>query len=413
MRKLVLAYTASLLMSPLTGWALGMGDVRVNSHLNQPLNAEIALHSATEKDLELLRITLAPKKVYTRADIEYSEYLSKLIFKVTQRGGKNYIQVTTKKPFKVPFANFLLEASWGSGRLLREYTILLDPPEFIAKHARPITKSPTLKPTGTKYIPSASKNTKHETISTASINKSDVVLKPGNANGQLTSAMTKKHDTLGHVAKRMAPSGVSVEQMMMALLHDNPDAFIDNNINNLKTGYILRVKDRNSLNKLTQKMASNQVKSQYESWKNSRQQKPATNLVDRNARQKAIKNEAKLSLVASGKSNKSAASDGVGAQTETLKEKLLIANEELNSKKIERQELLSRISKLEALIKTKISLIELKDKSLAILQKQNELKNKEKNAEQDEELAENDLIAEMQTPNKNISSVAIKNTIAK
>lgn len=135
----MLAYTSTLLLSPLSGWALGLGDVDVNSRLNQPLNAKIELHSVTNKELEQLRVTLAPKNVYLQTGIERSEYLSRLSFNVIQRNGKNYVSITTEKPFKVPFANFLIEASWESGHLFREYTILLDPPEFIAKHTRQAT----------------------------------------------------------------------------------------------------------------------------------------------------------------------------------------------------------------------------------------------------------------------------------
>jgi len=72
-RKSILACTVSLLMTPIASWALGMGDIQVNSSLNQPLNAEIALHSVTKKDLDTLRIGLAPRNVYIRADIERSE----------------------------------------------------------------------------------------------------------------------------------------------------------------------------------------------------------------------------------------------------------------------------------------------------------------------------------------------------
>lgn len=382
MRKLLLAYTTSLLMSPISGWALGMGDIRVNSHLNQPLNAEIELHSVNKKNIEFLRITHAANTVYRRADIARSDYLSKLKFKLTKRNGKNYISVTTTKPFKIPFANFLIEASWDSGHLIREYTVLLDPPEFIAKHARPVSIS-QLSSNSSQIKKSATfTQTRKNVISDPMSKKElDLVLVPEKNSAELASHMIKRNDTLWHIAKKMAPANVSVEQMMMALLRDNPDAFSNNNINNLKTGYVLRIKDRNNLNKISRSMANQQVKAQYESWKEAVKQKPVEHIVDRNIHQPENKvNDGKLSLISSGKTNKSGTNNDENSKAETLKEELSIASEDLNSKKLENQELKTRIRELEELIRTKVTLIKLKDKSLAILQKQQELKRMNKDA---------------------------------
>ncbi|WP_214660572.1 FimV/HubP family polar landmark protein [sulfur-oxidizing endosymbiont of Gigantopelta aegis] len=358
-------------MTPMASWALGMGDIQVNSSLNQPLNAEIALHSVTKKDLDTLRIGLAPRNVYIRADIERSEYLRKFRFKIIQQGGKNYVQVTTKKPFREPFANFLIEASWGSGRLLREYTMLLDPPEFIRKQAQPVTTATasrssqvrrTTKPTSSKSYTSKASNTSAYASDTSS-------------GTGLSYGPTQRNDTLWVIAKEMAPGNVSVNQMMMALLRENPNAFIDNNINSLKSGYVLRIKNVDSISEVSRLNAKRQVQEQYQDWKNLRKQASSSNMVDRSDRSSdAAPTDGKLTLVASGDTENSDMQQGdLNSKAKQLKNKLMLTGEELESKEVENQELRARIKELEDLLKTKTSLVELKDASLAALQKQKEI----------------------------------------
>ena len=378
MRKSILACTVSLLMSPAAGWALGMGDVQVNSALNQPLNAEIAIHSVTKKDLDSLRVGLASKAVYSRAEIERSDYLSKFHFDIIQRNGKNYIAITTKKAFREPYANFLIEANWRSGRLLREYTMLLDPPDFIKKQARPVTtasaskasqvKRSYTKPTARKSTSKKAKSVNNNVLATSSVNsyKSDTGLNTGG----LSYGPTAENDTLWSIAKKMAPAGISVNQMMMALLRDNPDAFDNNNINTLKEGVVLRIKDRNSLHQISRSDANQQAMEQNNNWQNLRQQKDNANVVDRNSdTAEQSFPDAQLKLVTSGQSEQAA--DGVQSETtEQLTNELALATESLESKELENQELQQRIKELEELVETKESLIELKDESLAVLQQQ-------------------------------------------
>ncbi len=376
MRKTILACTVSFLMSPVASWALGMGDVQVNSSLNQPLNAEIALHSVTKKDLESLHVEMASKKVYARADLERSYYLTKFRFDLIERDGKHYISITTKKPFREPFANFLVEVAWSSGRLLREYTMLLDPPEFVKKHVRPVK-------TATASRSSQVKRTQKQTTqkTTASPQGSNYVLSPS---GEMSYGPTKRNDTLWNIAKKMAPGNVSIDQVMMALLRDNPEAFVNNNINNLKSGYVLRIKDQDSLNKLSRSNAHRQVKEQYQSWKETRQQKPASNLVDRSDRSSSKSpTDGQLTLVASGDQDSADLQGSLSSKAKNLKEKLSLAGEELESKEVENQELRVRIKELEELLQTKTSLVELKDESLAALQKQKQMQSMETDAETD------------------------------
>lgn len=130
LRKLaVFIISAGLTMSPLSVQALGFGGIKLKSSLNERLIAEVALLSASANDVQSLTIKLATEEAFLRAGIDRTALLNKLKFKVKQRSnGDYYISVTTTETVREPFLNFLLEMNWKNGRMLREYTMLIDPP---------------------------------------------------------------------------------------------------------------------------------------------------------------------------------------------------------------------------------------------------------------------------------------------
>lgn len=130
LRKLaVFIISAGLTMSPLSVQALGFGGIKLKSSLNEKLNAEVALLSATASDIQSLQISLASEEAFLRSGIDRTALLNKLRFKVKQdSSGDYYIHVTTTETVREPFMNFLLELNWKNGRMLREYTMLIDPP---------------------------------------------------------------------------------------------------------------------------------------------------------------------------------------------------------------------------------------------------------------------------------------------
>ena len=121
----------SALMSPGALYALGLGEIHLNSALNQPFDAEIELVSATQEDLGALRAALASSDTFVRYGLDRPAYLSEFNFRVTKgAGGRDVLRVTSPRPVTEPFVTLLVEANWPRGRLLREYTVLLDPPVF-------------------------------------------------------------------------------------------------------------------------------------------------------------------------------------------------------------------------------------------------------------------------------------------
>ncbi|MCK4865490.1 MAG: FimV family protein [Gammaproteobacteria bacterium] len=130
LRKLaVFIVSAGLTMSPLSVQALGFGGIKLKSSLSEKLNAEVSLLSATANDVQSLTIKLATEEAFLRSGINRTALLNKLKFKVKQNSdGEYYIHVTTSEGVREPFMNFLLEMNWKNGRMLREYTMLIDPP---------------------------------------------------------------------------------------------------------------------------------------------------------------------------------------------------------------------------------------------------------------------------------------------
>ena len=126
-------------------WALGLGDIRLSSALNEPLRAEIELLAATPEELENLSIQLASTDTFERYDLDRPLFLSRLQFRFVRSGTTegNVVRITSTAPVTEPFITFLVEAVWSRGRLLREYTLLLDPPTFapppVTQSTQPVT----------------------------------------------------------------------------------------------------------------------------------------------------------------------------------------------------------------------------------------------------------------------------------
>src|ERR1700690_1204999 len=156
------------LLSPSLSWALGLGEIHLNSSLNEPMNAEIDLIAASPEELGALRATLAAKDAFTRYGIERPPFLSTLTFKVGKsKDGRDVLLVRSSESIPEPFVTFLVEVNWARGRLMREYTVLLAPPVYTpgerASTAAPVaaatTAPATTPPARTKTAPAAASPT--------------------------------------------------------------------------------------------------------------------------------------------------------------------------------------------------------------------------------------------------------------
>lgn len=242
------------LLTSMQAYAFGLGNITTSSALNEPFKAEIAVTAIRGNEAGNLQVRLASSEEFERAGIERSFLLSKFKFEVVEKAGSATIFITTKVPIKEPFVEFLVTATTGHGRLIREYTVLLDPPKTVftkpipVKKAAKVVKESTQKSNVTSYQYDA----------------------PSSSSNSLTSyGPTDRTDTLWDIAlKTKQEKSISVHQQMMALVQENPRAFIRNNINGLKAGYTLSIPSADVVKALSKSQAISAVREQNSTWKN-------------------------------------------------------------------------------------------------------------------------------------------------
>ncbi len=319
--------------------ATGLGGINVTSSLGQPLRAEIEITSIARSDKATLRAKLASAKAYERAGVDYPYGIPKLKFQIVDRkDGRSYIKVTSYKPVNDPFVTLMIELTWSSGQLLREYTFLLDPvgykplqPEVAdVKPIEPVIAEPVLMPMA-QPIPEpepvqpvvAEPVAEMPEVAAASavapaaeaVAASAVVAESApsaEAKGQLEEeaisaeampeledALSKEEalaesdleeapeeitvirgDTLTKIAAQIKPDDVSLERMLVALYRENAGVFDGHNMNRIQAGKILRVPKMEAARMLPQADAVEEIRVQAADW-NVYRQKLAAKLAAR------------------------------------------------------------------------------------------------------------------------------------
>ena len=232
--------------------ALGLGEIDVRSALNEPFDAQVTLTSASNEQLETLRVSIASSEAFARAGIPRTAILREFEFAVERSGdGKPVIRISTDDPIREPFMDFLLEAAWPSGRMLKQYTILVDPP-YTMPAAPPAPVAAVTPAPRAQVAVTPAPAPGRQPVTAPSTAPARVTATPGPAPS--TYGPVKRNDTLWKIASQVRPgSDISMEQMMLALQRANPDAFAGNNINNLQRGAVLQVPSREEI--LTQSAA--------------------------------------------------------------------------------------------------------------------------------------------------------------
>jgi len=367
-RKLAKTLGTLFLLVPSAALALGLGNIQLHSALNEPLNAEIGLLSVDRDEVGRIEAALASLEDFARAGVDRPAVLMFLQFDVVRSAdGRPYVQVTSSEPIREPFLNFILEVEWPSGRLLREYTVLLDPPEMLEERA-PVTTPPE-----------AARTAAPRTAAPRTSTPSATATKP------LRYGPVTADDTLWSIAKNMRPSDdISVQQTMMALLRSNPDAFTGGNINRLKRGYVLRIDDPAMLTAMSRAEAARAVARQTRAWEARKQQlAEAAPARDEPAvegapppRETAAPEASRLKLVTPDTGEETAAAGSGDAETETeateakLQRELMLAQEAVEAQRQENTELSQRLSELEGQLAAMQRLLELQDPDLATVQQQ-------------------------------------------
>ena len=271
-------------------WALGLGDIRMNSALNEPLNARIELLSATPEELDALTIAMASADTFDRYGIDRPFYLQGVQFNIVRSGRAegNYVQVRTQAPMAEPFLTFLVEASWSRGRLLREYTVFLDPPTFAppAANTAPAIQAPTrTAPADSARIERAAPPPAPQQRATPS-----PLPRQAGPEGQPaprpvaddtrravdTSSFTlsvgddhevRRGETLWGLASRVRPdSSLTMNQTMLAIFEANPSAF-GGNINILRAGAAIRIPTADQIFQIDRSAALAEAQRQNTAWR--------------------------------------------------------------------------------------------------------------------------------------------------
>ncbi|WP_073526914.1 FimV/HubP family polar landmark protein [Pseudomonas fluorescens] len=342
-RKLVLAIAAASALSSGMAQALQLGEMTLKSKLNQPLSVEIELRDVGGLTASEITPSLASAQAFVDAGVDRQAFLDDLTFTpVINPEGRSVVRVTSSKPLPDSYVRFLMQVQWPNGRLMRDYSVLLDPAKF--DQPAPTASAPT---------------------STAP------------ATGTLARHTTTPHDTLWEIAAKNR-HGASVQQTMLAIQALNPDAFVDGNINRLKTGQVLRLPDITQSTALAQPQAIAEVSAQNAAWR-QRQRSPqgqvagkpqldATRRTQAGNAPSSTQAKDNLSLVSAQAAKKGG--KGAVGDSRALSDKLAMTQEELDTTRRDNEELKSRAADLQSQLDKLQKLIQLKNDQLARLQAQ-------------------------------------------
>jgi len=403
--------------------ALGLGQLQVKSRPGQPLVAEIPIISSDPSELQGLQVQLASPETFRRVGLEPPQgAASALHFEpALDAGGRPVIRVTSATPVQQPLLTFLLEVDWGQGRLVREYSALLDAPRTVAAPVQAPIQAPVVAPSNTivraptpvavaprpapaattpapvkapaRPIPPAA----HSAAPALPPAAASVASEPASPAPSQQAAgeygPVRAGQTLGQIAVGLeGTQGYSLAQTMLALLRANPDAFIGGNINQLKRGAVLRIPPSDELARLDQRHAAALVHEQITQWREARRPLAQPSAVATSARpapaaapqvaaataKPATRTaDARLEIVppssAAGRqagANNQANRSGIeaGGEGEMLRQQLQETKETLAARDAEVNELKTRVADLEKLQQQQQQLLTMKDSALAAAQ---------------------------------------------
>ena len=416
-RKLVVVFTSVVLFAAAHAKALGLGEIVLDSALNQPLNAQIALLQLGDVRPEQISVQIANESDFARFSIERESFLNSIEFDVRSSGANTFVQLSTAEAVREPYLSFVLETRWPSGRLLSEHTLLLDLPAFApAGNAAPIQQpvqaaSSSQQDTQNQSVagqpssvtldqparlaqaaPEEETPAVVETPAPAeeAVNEPAVPVAvpeptpepapsatPRNAN-TAESVTIGTQDTLWDIALQVRPdSSVSVQQTMLALQSLNREAFISDNINMVRRGQVLRVPTLEQIRNLSAREAMSEVSRQNQLFENRRNVPLSAQPLSAQPQNTTATapGRGELSVVSVDSAEPSSASSGSGsrnaeldAQIASLEDALAVQREESDRAARVNAELTARLGLLEEQINSAQQIIRLRDLELAQLQ---------------------------------------------
>jgi len=345
----------------LNAQALGLGQLRVQSALGEPLRAEIDVTSLSPDEAGTLTLRVASPDAYRAAGVDYNPVLPGTQVQLMKRpDGRSYLRVTSDRAVVEPFVDVILEMNWSSGRLVREYTLLLDPPStprnvaaapapsvaptFSAAPAPRVAQAappPSVAAATPQPVPAPERRVAPRPETPAAAPKAAAAAAPAAAAAD--QYQVRPGDSLSRIARTLQPQSVSLDQMLVALFRGNPDAFVDNNMNRLKAGQVLDVPSAETVKQVSAPEAREVIRAQSADFAAYRQQLASgvtTQKTDEPARQ------AKGSVQASVQDSKQAASPAPDKLTLSQGAVKASAPEAAVSRETEKKDAATRVAEL-------------------------------------------------------------------
>jgi pilus assembly protein FimV len=335
----------------------------IHSAMGQPLRADIELVSVRADELSTLAARVAPPDAYRNANINFNPALLGARATIERRpGGNPYIRVTSSRPIEEPFVDLLVELTWNTGRLVREYTALIDPPGFNGTQAAAPSAVPNSRPAPVAPVAAASGSS---AIAPSAAVSSAAASSPA-ASGERTYGPVQPGDTLHKIASGVKPEGVSLDQVMVGIYRSNPDAFINKNMNLLRSGRVLRIPEAAELSSVSGAEASNEVRVQTADWNAYRQRLaaavPETPVGEARTAAGKITPQVQEAAPAepAGKEVVKVSKGAPGTVEKDLQERIRVLEEEATAREKTLKDANERIASLEKTLKDMQRLLEMK-----------------------------------------------------
>lgn len=379
-RAAALAVASCLSFAPWVAEAAGLGKLTVLSGLGQPLRAELEL-GANRDELAGMTARLAPQEAFRQAGIDFSSGLLDLRFSIEKRAnGQAVVKVTSAKPVNEPFLDFLVELNWPAGRLVREYTFLLDPPDMA-------TRQPVRSVADAKVVETVQgggmQADRPATVRTTPRARVQADAPKADSSG---TRVVQPGETLRKIAVETQHDGVSLEQMLVGLLRKNPEAFAGNNINRLKSGAILGIPEKAEVEAVSPAEAKKVYVAQAADW-NAYRQKLATTTAKAPAKEEAVSQsssgkitarvEEKVAPAEQAKDQVKVSRTELAAQGAAASKAAADAEADRIAKDKSLKEAQERLAMLEKNVNELQKLVEMKNQQLAELQQQTAAKKDE------------------------------------
>lgn len=360
-------------------FAAGLGKLSLMSALGQPLSAEIDIVTANKDEIPSLRASIASQEAFAQAGIQYEPFFSAVKVSVESRvNGNPYIKLSSPQAINDPFLNLLVELNWASGRILREYAVLLDPAESSPQQVIAPSVAAPVVAASQQNKPAESEVPKKIQPKTKQVPLTEDTASVYGTTG--TYGPVVPGDNLSVIARQVLPAGVDLNQMLVALYRANRDAFIAGNMNLLRVGAVLKIPEKSEADAIDKKSASSEIRVQVIDWHNYRSKLASSSREESSRRTIRQSDQGKITTriekraISSNAEPKEVLRLSSALQTDSNKDSVTPSNvadrlrmmeEDAIAKNLSLKEANERVTMLEKSVENLKKLLELKDAALA------------------------------------------------